>query len=255
MIALRRLVVAVSRFIDEKRLPHLLFYGPPGTGKTSTILACARRLYGSNMQSMVLEVCPAAPALGGMPAVALVLRLLLALVSTSWRGCSSTRRTTAASTSCVSRSKSLPARGPSLGESPEPALSRPARGSQAPCEVMCGARNSSGYKLIILDEADAMTGAAQAALRRGARLTAAFATETGLLTRAAALQYTLHARAVIEKYTKNARFCLICNYVSKIIPALQSRCTRFRFSPLEPDQIRLRLQTVLEAERCDSRAV
>jgi len=117
------------------------------------------------------------------------------------------------------------------------------------------ARNSSGYKLIILDEADAMTGAAQAALRRGARLTAALATETGLLTRAAAPRYTLHARAVIEKYTKNARFCLICNYVSKIIPALQSRCTRFRFSPLEPDQIRLRLQTVLEAERCDSRAV
>ena len=46
----------VTRFIDEKKLPHLLFYGPPGTGKTSTILACARRLYGSNVQSMVLEV-------------------------------------------------------------------------------------------------------------------------------------------------------------------------------------------------------
>ena len=55
--------------------------------------------------------------------------------------------------------------------------------------------------------------------------------------------------AVIEKYTKNARFCLICNYVSKIIPALQSRCTRFRFSPLEPDQIRLRLGTVIANER------
>lgn len=31
---------------------------------------------------------------------------------------------------------------------------------------------------------------------------------------------------VIEKYTSNTRFCLICNYVNKIIPALQSRCTR-----------------------------
>ena len=29
--------------------------------------------------------------------------------------------------------------------------------------------------------------------------------------------------AVMEKYVRNARFCLICNYVSKIIPALQAR--------------------------------
>lgn len=37
--------VTVNKFIDENQLPHLLFYGPPGTGKTSTILACARKLY------------------------------------------------------------------------------------------------------------------------------------------------------------------------------------------------------------------
>ncbi|KAI9440572.1 P-loop containing nucleoside triphosphate hydrolase protein [Lactarius indigo] len=62
---------------------------------------------------------------------------------------------------------------------------------------------AKGFKLIILDEADMMTTAAQAALRR-----------------------------VIEQYTKNVRFCIICNYVNKITPAIQSRCTRFRFSPL-----------------------
>lgn len=77
-----------------------------------------------------------------------------------------------------------------------------------------------GVKLIILDEADAMTSDAQFALRR-----------------------------VIEKYTRNARFCLICNYVSKIIPALQSRCTRFRFAPLAPNQIEGRLEEVARSEQ------
>lgn len=38
-------------------MPHLLLYGPPGTGKTSTILACARKIFNEKeMPSMVLEV-------------------------------------------------------------------------------------------------------------------------------------------------------------------------------------------------------
>ncbi|KAK0547539.1 Subunit of heteropentameric Replication factor C (RF-C) [Tilletia horrida] len=78
------------------------------------------------------------------------------------------------------------------------------------------------FKLIILDEADAMTTAAQGALRR-----------------------------VIEQYTRNVRFCIICNYVNKIIPAIQSRCTRFRFSPLETDQVKKRLDYVVANERCN----
>ena len=58
------------------------------------------------------------------------------------------------------------------------------------------------------------------------------------------------AVAVIEKYTKNTRFCLICNYVSKIIPALQSRCTRFRFGLLKRPQIEGRLQEIIAKEGC-----
>ncbi|CAD6886923.1 unnamed protein product [Tilletia controversa] len=80
---------------------------------------------------------------------------------------------------------------------------------------------SGSFKLIILDEADAMTTAAQGALRR-----------------------------VIEQYTRNVRFCIICNYVNKIIPAIQSRCTRFRFSPLETDQVQKRLNYVIANEGC-----
>ena len=80
--------------------------------------------------------------------------------------------------------------------------------------------NSKGFKLIILDEADAMTNDAQNALRR-----------------------------VLEKYTENVRFCIICNYLSKIIPAIQSRCTRFRFGPLSEDKMSSRLMEIVEKEK------
>jgi len=56
-------------------------------------------------------------------------------------------------------------------------------------------------------------------------------------------------RRVIEQYTKNVRFCIICNYVNKITPAIQSRCTRFRFSPLPIIEVEKRVQTVVDAEQ------
>jgi len=41
---------------NDKQLPHLFFYGPPGTGKTSTILSCAREIYGLKQSTMVLHL-------------------------------------------------------------------------------------------------------------------------------------------------------------------------------------------------------
>ncbi|KAI5452773.1 Subunit of heteropentameric Replication factor C (RF-C) [Naganishia albida] len=79
---------------------------------------------------------------------------------------------------------------------------------------------SKGFKLIILDEADMMTNAAQGALRR-----------------------------VIEQYTKNVRFCILCNYVNKITPAIQSRCTKFRFSPLPEKEVEKKVDQVVEREK------
>jgi replication factor C subunit 3/5 len=75
-------------------------------------------------------------------------------------------------------------------------------------------------KLVILDEADAMTTAAQNALRR-----------------------------IIEKYVQRVRFIIIGNYAGQIIPALQSRCTKFRFVPLDRQAMVMRTQHVIEAER------
>jgi replication factor C subunit 3/5 len=57
LVSHQDIISTISRFIAERRLPHLLFYGPPGTGKTSTIIACAKQLYGhKHWRNMVLDV-------------------------------------------------------------------------------------------------------------------------------------------------------------------------------------------------------
>jgi replication factor C subunit 3/5 len=48
IIAHKEIVSTIQRLIDSNQMPHLLLYGPPGTGKTSTILAIAKKLFGSS---------------------------------------------------------------------------------------------------------------------------------------------------------------------------------------------------------------
>ena len=55
-------------------------------------------------------------------------------------------------------------------------------------------------------------------------------------------------RRIMEKYTTNTRFCIIANYTHKLSPALLSRCTRFRFSPLKEQDIRQLVDIVIEKE-------
>ena len=79
--------------------------------------------------------------------------------------------------------------------------------------------NIPKFKIIILDEADAMTSDSQFALRR-----------------------------IIEKYTESTRFILICNYVTKIIPPLASRCLKLRFQSISTESLEIIIQKIAKAE-------
>jgi replication factor C small subunit len=75
------------------------------------------------------------------------------------------------------------------------------------------------FKIIYLDECDALTKEAQDALRR-----------------------------IMEDYTQTVRFILSCNYSSKIIPPIQSRCAVFRFKPLGREVVLGLLRSICENE-------
>lgn len=85
-----------------------------------------------------------------------------------------------------------------------------------------------------------MTQAAQGALRRGGS-----SFHLGFPYSSCSLAFLAQ---VIEQYTKNVRFCILCNYVNKITPAIQSRCTKFRFSPLPEKEVEKKVNQVVERE-------
>jgi replication factor C subunit 3/5 len=153
----------LTKFIENKRLPHMIFYGPAGTGKTSSIVSCAKEIYGKDYDMMVLE-----------------------LNASDDRGINTVREQV--------------------------------KDFSSNCQFF-----SKGVMLVILDEADAMTFDAQFALRR-----------------------------IIENYSSNVRFCLICNYISKIIPPVQSRCVLFRFYPLDNKIIYNKLYQICKSEKIRS---
>jgi replication factor C small subunit len=78
------------------------------------------------------------------------------------------------------------------------------------------------FKVVLLDEADFLTPAAQAAMR-----------------------------GVMEEYSNTSRFILTCNHPNQIIPAIHSRCQRMHFHSIDQDEFTARILTILIEENID----
>lgn len=170
--------------ILEKNIPHLLLYGPPGTGKTTITTILIKKLYNYKKEEFSnwnkIKFFEENKKLKN--------DRVLSLNASDERGIKVVREKikSFANLSIVPQEKDI---------------------------------NIPPFKIIILDEADAMSSESQFALRR-----------------------------IMEKYSHNTRFILICNYVTKIISPLASRCSKYRFLPINYTSCKETIHNILKLE-------
>ena len=172
----------LSNAFETKTLTHMLLHGPPGTGKTTTALTISRYFFH--------------------------------LTESQYKKIKTTKPYE------ILNEKIMKERVLELNASDDNKIKvvRDKIKSFAMSSVI-DYEGIASFKIIILDEADALTSDSQFALRR-----------------------------IIEKYTDSTRFILICNYVTKIIPPLASRCMKLRFQTISNDSLDLIIKRIGEKE-------
>ncbi len=173
----------LAHAFKTKTLTHMLLYGPPGTGKTTTALTISRYFFH--------------------------------LSETQYSKIKTTKPYE------ILNEKIMKERVLELNASDDNKIKvvRDKIKSFAMSSVI-DYEGIANFKIIILDEADALTSDSQFALRR-----------------------------IIEKYTDSTRFILICNYVTKIIPPLASRCMKLRFQSISTESLDLIVRRICDREK------
>lgn len=172
----------IENIDDIKKLPHMLFYGQPGTGKTTAAINICRHIFGYDNFDNLTKYKT------NLLNEQIYKERVLELNASDERGIK------------VVRDKIKNFAALAINEY----------------------NNIPNYKIIILDEADAMTNDSQFALRR-----------------------------IIEEYSSLTRFILICNYVTKIIAPLSSRCTNFKFNNISYKNMINMIEKILINEKIE----
>lgn len=199
--------------VKTGRLPHLLLYGPPGSGKTSVALALCKELWHpTQWRRRVLELNASDER--GISVVREKIKQFASLSvgtggsHTAGGAASATKKKWFGTSNSNSKQKNIDDDQMDTTTDDNPDKNDNEKKYPNP-----------PFKVIILDEADTVTKDAQAALRR-----------------------------IIEAHSRITRFILICNYVTRIIEPLASRCAKFRFQALPPATMKERVTAIAAAE-------
>ncbi|KAI8328885.1 replication factor C subunit 5 [Chlamydoabsidia padenii] len=182
------LSIHLKNLAQAEDFPHLLFYGPPGAGKKTRIAGLLKEIYGDNVEKVKIDERPFVTSSNK--------KIVYTVVSSNYH---------------------MELQPSELGNNDRVIVQEVIKDAAQNQQVFSGAKHP--FKVVVIDQADALTRDAQAALRR-----------------------------TMEKYTTNMRLILCCNNLNKIIAPVRSRCLLIRVSRPSLDETARVLQLVAQKE-------
>ncbi|CAO3595696.1 unnamed protein product [Absidia cylindrospora] len=178
----------LTNLAQSEDFPHLLFYGPSGAGKKTRIAGVLKEIYGENVEKVKIDERPFVTSSNR--------KIIYTVVSSNYH---------------------MELQPSELGNNDRVIVQEVIKDAAQNQQVFAGAKHP--FKVVVIDQADALTRDAQAALRR-----------------------------TMEKYTTNMRLILCCNNLNKIIAPVRSRCLLVRVARPNLNELAQVLQVVAQKE-------